>query len=58
MATQKQAIRANNIKAKTDKTQENRKCRMCEKAEESVKHVLCECSKVAQKECKSQHDWF
>ena len=34
MASQEQARRANNIKAKIDKTQENDKCRMCGKAEE------------------------
>ena len=31
---------------------------MCEKAEESVNHVLSECSKLAQKEYKCRHDWF
>ena len=31
---------------------------MCGKAEESVNHVLRECSKLAQKEYKRQHDWF
>ena len=58
MAAQEQAIRTNNIKAKIDKTQENSKCRMCGKAEESVNHVLSECSKLAQKEYKRRHGWF
>ena len=58
MAAQEQAIRTNNIKAKIDKTQENSKCRMCGKAEESGNHVLSECSKLAQKEYKRRHDWF
>ena len=31
---------------------------MCGKAEESVNHVLSECSKFSQKEYKRQHDWF
>ena len=31
---------------------------MCVEAEESVNHVLSECSKLAQKESKRQHDWF
>ena len=52
MAAQEQAIRTNNIRAEIDKTQENSKCRMCRKAEESVNHVLSECSKLAQKEYK------
>ena len=29
---------------------------MCGKAEESVNHVLSECSKLAQKEYKRRHD--
>ena len=58
MATQEQAIRTNNIKARIDKTQENSECRIHGKAEESVNHVLSECSKLAQKEYKRQHDWF
>ena len=56
MATQKQAIRTNNIKAKFDKTKENSKYKMCGKAEESVNHVLSKYSKLAQKEYKRQHD--
>ena len=31
---------------------------MCEKAEQSVNHVLSESSKLAQKEYKRQPDWF
>ena len=38
--------------------QNERKCKMCEKAEESVNHVLSECSKLAQKEYKCRPDWF
>ena len=52
MAAQEQAIRTNNIKTKIDKTQENGKCRMFGKAEESVNHVLSECSKLARNEYK------
>ena len=58
MATQEQVIKINDIKEKIDRTQENSKCRMCGKAEETVNHVLSECSKLAQKEYKRQHDWF
>ena len=47
-----QAIRINNIKVKIDKTQENSKCRICRKAEESVDDVLSECSKFTQKQYK------
>ena len=30
---------------------------MCGKTEETVNHVLSECSKLAQKEYKRRHDW-
>ena len=52
MATQEQDIRTNNRKGQIDKTQENSKCRVYGKAEESVNHVLSDCSKLAQKEYK------
>ena len=58
MAAQEQAIRTNNIKAKIEKTQENSKCRLCGKLEGSVKIMLNECGKLAQKEYKRRHDWF
>ena len=58
MTAQEQAIRINTIKAKTDKTQENSKCRMCGKAEDTVNHVFSECSKLSQNEYKRRHDWF
>ena len=56
MVAQEQAIKTNNIKAKIDKTQENSKCRMCGKTEESLNLVLSEWSKLAQKEYKRRHD--
>ena len=58
MVAQEQAIKTNNIKAKIDKTQENSKCRMCGKTEESLNLVLSEWSKLAQKEYKRRHDQF
>ena len=57
MAAQEQAIRTNVIKAKIDKTQEESKCRMCGQVDETVNHIISECSKLAQKECKRRHDW-
>ena len=50
MAVQEQAVRTNLVKAKIDKTQEDSMCRMCSKADESINHLLRECSKMAQKE--------
>ena len=56
MAALELTIRSNSIKAKIDKSQENSRCRMCGKAEESVKNVLSKYTKLAQKEHKRRHD--
>ena len=40
MAAQKQAIRTNAIKAKTDKTQAKSKCRLCGKVDETVRYIM------------------
>ena len=53
MAAQEQTKGTNNIKAKIDKTWESSKCRMGEKVEDSVNHVLSECSKLAYKSIKN-----
>ena len=55
-AAQDQCIRTNYIKARIDKTQENSLCRMCGQKEETVMHIICECTKLAQKEYKQRHD--
>ena len=47
----------NHIKARRDKTQQNNKCRLCGDRDETVTHIISECSKLAQKEYKSRHDW-
>ena len=39
------------------KTQAERKCRLCGKVDETVRHILCECPMLAQKEYKRRHDW-
>ena len=57
MAAQEQAIRNNSIKAKIDITQEEGKCRICGQLDETVNHIISECSKLAQKEYKRGHDW-
>ena len=57
MAAQEQAIRTNVIKARIDRTQKESKCRMCGRADETINHLLSECSKMAQKEYK-RHDWM
>ena len=55
-AAQEQAIRNNVIKGKIDKSQEQTKCRMCSKANETINHTVSECSKLAQREYKRRHD--
>ena len=57
MAAQNSAIRTNHIKARIDKTQQNSKCRLCGDRDETTNHIISECSKLAQKEYKTRHDW-
>ena len=49
-------IRTNHIKARIDKTQQNSKCRQCSDRDETINHIVSECSKLAQKEYKARHD--
>ena len=56
VAAQNQSIRANLVKAKIDKRQEDSLCRVCRKADESIDHIVSGCSKLAQKEYKRRHD--
>ena len=56
-AAQEQAIRTNVIKGKIDKSQEQTKCRMCSRADETITHIVSECPKLAQREYKRRHDW-
>ena len=53
MAAQNSAIRTNHIKARIDKTQQNRKCRL---HDETINYIISECSKLAKKEYKARHD--
>ena len=57
IAAQNNAIRTNHIKARTDKTQQNSKCRLCGGRDETMNHTISECRKLAQKEYKTRHDW-
>ncbi len=47
----------NHIKARTCKTQQNSKCWLCGDRDETVNHIISECSKLAQKEYQTRHDW-
>ena len=57
MAAQNSAIRTNHIKARIDKMQQNSKCRLCGDRDETINHIISECSKLTQKEYKARHDW-
>ena len=39
------------------KTQQNSKCWLCGDRDETINHIISECSKLAQKEYKTRHDW-
>ena len=56
MAVKNNAIRTNHIKARIDKTQQNSKCRLCGDRDETINHIISECSQLAQKEYKTRHD--
>ena len=51
------AMRTNHIKARIDKTQQNSKCRLCGDRDETINHIISECSKLAQWGYKTRHDW-
>ena len=53
IAAQNNAIRTIHI----DKTQQNSKCRLCGDRDETINHILSECSKLEQKGYKTRHDW-
>ena len=62
IAAQNNAIRTNYIKEKIGKTQKkkkkkNSKCRLCSDKDETINHMISECSKLAQKEYKTRYDW-
>ena len=57
IAAQDNAIKTNHIKARIDKTQQNTKCRLCGDRDETINHIINECSKLAQKEYKARHNW-
>ena len=44
IAAHDNAIRTNHIKARIDKTQQNSKCRLCCDRDETINHIISECS--------------
>ena len=57
MAAQNSAIRTNHIEARIDKTQQNSKCRLWSERDETINHIISECSELTQREYKARHDW-
>ena len=56
IAAQDNAVRTNHIKARIDKSQQNSKYRQYGDRDETINHIISECSKLAQKEYKARHD--
>ena len=40
-----------------DKTQQNIKCRLCGGKDETINHIIRECSKLVQEVYKTRHNW-
>ena len=57
IATQNNAIRTNYIKARTDKTQQNGRCRLYGDRDKTINHMMSECRKLVQIEYKTRHKW-
>ena len=57
IATQNNAMRTNHIKARIDNTQHKSKYRLCGDRDDTMNHIISECSKLAQKKYKTRHDW-
>ena len=56
LAAQGQALRTNYVKFRIDHSCVSPKCRMCGDKDETVRHVICECWKLAGTEYKRRHD--
>lgn len=56
VAAQDQALRTNYRKARIEKSSNDPKCRLCKEKDETVSHLVSECSKIAQTEYKRRHD--
>ena len=57
IAAQNNAVITDHIKAKIYKTQQNSKCRLCGDKDETINRIINKCSKLAQQEYKSRHNW-
>ena len=57
VAAQNNAVRTSHIKTRIYKTQQNSKCKLCGDRDETIYHIISECSKLAQKEYTTRDDW-
>ena len=57
IVAQNNAVRTNHIKAIIDKMQQNCKCRLCGDRDETINHIISDCSKLALKKYKTRHHW-
>lgn len=56
LAAQEQALRTNSIKYIVDETSETPLCRLCGDTNETVRHFVSRCKKLAQREYRKRHD--
>ena len=55
IATQNNVISTNHVKARIDMTQQNSRWRLCDDRDETINHIMSECSNLAQKKYKTRH---
>ena len=56
LAAQDQALGTNYRKGRIERNRKSAKCRMCKEKDETVTHLVSDCSNLAQKEYKRRHD--
>ena len=56
VAAQNNAIRTTHIKARIDWTQQNSKCRLCGDRDETINHIISECSILTGEEYNTRYD--
>ena len=57
IAAQNNTMKTNHIKARIHKTQQNSRYRLYGERDETINHIISECSKLALKEYKIRHYW-
>ena len=57
ITAQNNALMTNYFKAKIHNKQQDNKCRLYVNKAKTIRHIICESSKLAQKERKTKYDW-